>query len=281
MPELPEVETIRRELDHEVVGRRVKSVDALPGSKRTLRRHKTSKEVVTRLEGAKITGVRRRGKYLLIDFDNGEVMVVHLGMSGQLLYVKATKTPVAKHTKLVVHFTQAGELRFIDPRTFGEVFVTKGDHMGDTVPELAELGFDPLVDVMSWIRFGSLLQQRSGKLKAVLMDQRFVAGIGNLYADEILFAAGLRFDRDAGSLTTEETRRLYRAMLETLNEAVKQRGSSLADEQYKDIFGELGGYQASHAVYGREGKACLRCRGVIIRVRTGGRSTYYCEQCQV
>ena len=134
---------------------------------------------------------------------------------------------------------------------------------------------------MSWARFGQLLADRHTQLKTLLMDQKFVAGIGNMYSDEILFAAGLRYDRGSDSLSAQEIRRLYRAMVETLADAIKHRGSSLADEQYRDLFGEVGDFQGSHQVYDREGQACRRCRNVIVRVKTGGRSTFFCDHCQV
>jgi formamidopyrimidine-DNA glycosylase len=135
--------------------------------------------------------------------------------------------------------------------------------------------------MMSWVRFGELLTARKSKLKALLMDQKFVAGIGNIYSDEILFAAGLRYDRASESLSTQEVRRLYRAMVETLQEAIKHRGSSLADEQYRDLFGEIGDAQTLHKVYDREGEACRRCRSTIVRVKANGRSSFLCPQCQV
>jgi formamidopyrimidine-DNA glycosylase len=113
------------------------------------------------------------------------------------------------------------------------------------------------------------------------MDQSFTAGIGNLYSDEMLYQAGLRYDRTADSLSATEVRRLYRAIVETLADAIKHRGSSLADEQYRDLFGELGDFQGSHQVYDREGQPCRRCRNTIIRVKAGGRSTFFCEHCQV
>jgi formamidopyrimidine-DNA glycosylase len=170
----------------------------------------------------------------------------------------------------------------VDPRTFGELFVSAAPVDGSpAIPELAHLGFDPLEDVMSWEKFWVLLSARKAGLKALLMDQEFVAGIGNMYADEILFAAGLRYDRMSNSLSSQEVRRLYRAMVETLAEAVKRRGSSLADEQYRDLFGEVGDYQDQHQAYDREGQACRRCRATIIRVKSGGRSTFFCDHCQV
>ena len=288
MPELPEVETIRRDLEKEVVGKRIKQVDVT--GLRSIRRHKSKKDFAGRLEGRKITAVQRRGKYLLLQLDGapsggeqktGDVLVIHLGMSGQLLRARSAREPTEKHTHVVLTFTQGGQLRYVDPRTFGELFVTAGDDVEQQVPDLAHLGFDPLEDVMSWNRFGELLHARRTKLKALLMDQRFLAGIGNLYADEILWGAGLRYDRGSETLSSQEVRRLARSMVETLQEAVKHRGSSLADEQYRDLFGAVGEFQSQHKVYDREGQPCQRCRSPIVRIRTQGRSTFMCEQCQV
>lgn len=279
MPELPEVETIRRDLEKEIVGRRVKSVEVK--GKRSVRRHKTGAEFRGRVEGRKVTSVRRAGKYLLVGLEDSDVLVVHLGMSGQLLRAKGPKDPVERHTHVIITFTQGGQLRFVDPRTFGEMFVTTPDELGTAVPELAHLGFDPLEDVMSWARFGVMLADKHSALKALLMDQKFVAGIGNIYSDEILFAAGLRYDRLSDSLSAQEVRRLYRAMVETLTEALKFRGSSLADEQYRDLYGETGDYQGQHQVYDRAGQPCRRCRNEVVRVKVNGRSAFLCEHCQI
>ena len=279
MPELPEVETIRRDLQGEVVGRKIKSVEVRNG--RTVRRHPSAKHFRARLESHTVTSIGRSGKYLLLGLDDGDTLVVHLGISGQLQRAKSAKEPKTPHTHAVITFTQGGQLRFVDPRTFGELFVSSPVEGGAAVPELAHLGFDPLEDVMSWERFWVLLASHKAGLKALLMDQDFVAGIGNMYADEILFAAGLRYDRLSNSLSSQEVRRLYRSMVETLTEAVKRRGSSLADEQYRDLFGEVGDYQGQHQAYDREGQACRRCRSTIIRVKSGGRSTYLCDHCQV
>ena len=299
MPELPEVETIRRDLQGEVVGRKIKSVEVRNG--RTVRRHPSAKHFRARLEGHTITAIDRAGKYLLLGLDDGQTLVVHLGMSGQLQRAKSAKEPKVPHTHVVITFTQGGELRYVDPRTFGELFVStpplkadgtalspvSGTTGGDgaairkAIPELAHLGFAPVEDMMSWDRFGLLLHQHKAGIKSMLMDQSFTAGIGNLYSDEMLYQAGLRYDRPANTLTATEVRRLYRAMVETLADAIKHRGSSLADEQYRDLFGEVGDFQGSHQVYDREGQACRRCRNVIVRGKTGGRSTFFCEHCQV
>ena len=279
MPELPEVETIRRDLEKEAVGKRIKTVEVT--GTRSIRRHTNKKQFITRLEGRKITGVDRKGKYLLVKLEGGDYLVIHLGMSGQLLWSKSAKDEKAKHTHVVVSFTTAGQLRFLDPRTFGELFVTAVDELEAAVPELAHLGFDPVEEAISWTVFGEMLHSKKRKLKDLLMDQKFIAGIGNLYSDEILWTAGLRYDRSSDQLTSQEIRRLYRAMSETLHDAIKHRGSSLADEQYRDLFGNVGGFASEHNVYDREGQPCRRCRSPIQRIKLGGRSHFLCAQCQV
>lgn len=298
MPELPEVETIRQDLDRELSGRRIRRVEAVAG--RSIRRHPDATQFAAALVGATVGRVVRRGKYLLFPLDRGGVLVVHLGMSGQLL-VTDPGVLVAPHTHVTVSFDGDRQLRFVDPRTFGEVFVAAvegsfegaggaggGVHGGVAalkdgpvvVPELAHLGADPLVDVKDWSHLADLLRVRRARLKTLLIDQRFLAGIGNLYADEILFAARLRYDRSSDSLTALEVRRLHRAMTETLQSAIRHRGSSLADEQYRDVYGVIGGFQSRHQVYAREGQQCPRCRQPIVRLKTGGRSTFLCPRCQ-
>jgi formamidopyrimidine-DNA glycosylase len=278
MPELPEVEVLRRDLDKEVVGKKIKSVEV--SGTRSVRRQK-KKEFIDLLEGRKIVSVQRRGKYLVLRLDDPGALVVHLGMSGQLLRAKTAREKPPKHTHVVITFTQGGLLRFVDPRTFGEMFVAKFDDLDEQVDELAHLGMDPLETAMSWELFGRMLADKKMKLKTLLMDQKFIAGIGNVYSDEILFQAGLRWDRMSDSLSQQEVRRLYRAISETLQDAVKYRGSSLADEQYVDLFGRPGDYQQYHQVYDREGESCQRCRRPIHRARYSNRSTFFCEACQV
>ncbi|HEX2849222.1 MAG TPA: bifunctional DNA-formamidopyrimidine glycosylase/DNA-(apurinic or apyrimidinic site) lyase [Acidimicrobiales bacterium] len=291
MPELPEVETVRRDLEKEVAGKRIRAVEVT--GTRTVRRHKSKKEFIGRLEGRAIIAAERKGKYLLLRLGPPgggtklpagapvEHLVVHLGMSGQLLLVRNAKTALDKHTHVVISLVGAGQLRFVDPRTFGEMFVATADELEAQVPELAHLGFDPIDDIISWTHFAELLYARKRKLKDLLMDQTFLAGIGNIYSDEILWSAGLRYDRSSASLSSQEVRRLYRAMVETLQEAIKHRGSSLADQQYRDLFGEVGDYASQHNVYDREGQPCRRCRTPITRIKVSGRSHFLCERCQV
>jgi formamidopyrimidine-DNA glycosylase len=278
MPELPEVETIRREFDREVVGKRIKSVEVL--GTRSIRRHTNKKQFISRLEGQKITGVQRRGKYLLATLESGDVLVIHLGMSGQLLRT-ANKDEVVKHTHVVITFTQHGQLRFVDTRTFGELFVTTPDELTSEVPELANLGIDPVEEPVSWEVFGRMLLSHNMKLKAFLTDQSIIAGIGNIYSDEILFDAGLRYDRTTGTLTTQDIRRLYRSVVSILHDAIKFGGSTLDDQTYVDLHGKPGEYQEHHQVYARDKQACHRCRHIITKAKFQNRTTYFCPGCQV
>jgi formamidopyrimidine-DNA glycosylase len=271
------VETVRRDLDRELAGKTITSVEVTGA--RTVRRG-SSQQLADGLVGRTVKGVKRRGKYLLAQLDDGTLLVVHLRMSGQLLKA-TTNDPKPKHTHVVLRLQQGGEIRFVDPRTFGEVFVVDPARMVDDAPDLAELGWDPIEDPITLPAFAQLLLSRRVQLKALLTDQKVVAGLGNIYGDEILHAAGLRYDRTSSTLTSQEIRRLFRAIVEVLHDAIAARGSSLADEQYVDLSGRPGKYQLQHQVHAREGKACPRCRATVERVKYQGRSTYYCPSCQV
>jgi formamidopyrimidine-DNA glycosylase len=272
VPELPEVEVVRRGLEQSVAGREVTAV-TVTGA-RTVRRQ-ALEELVGRLQGARLGPAGRIGKFLLLPLDDGaDTLVIHLRMSGQLLLAAPERT-LARHTHAVLRLSDGRELRFVDPRTFGELFVAPSP-----VAALAHLGPDPLSAGWSAAALGRALAGRTARLKLLLMDQRFVAGIGNIYSDEALFTAGLRYDRPAGSLSDDELGRLHRAVRSTLREAVRLRGSSLRDAQYVDLFGIPGGYQSRHRVYGREGEPCPRCGGPVRRLSLGGRSTFFCEACQ-
>lgn len=277
MPELPEVEVVRAQLDKEISGKKLTEIDIR--SPRMIRRHANKQEVAGMVTGAKVLGVGRRGKYLLIRLDNEEVLVVHLGMSGRLEKATSRKA-LEKHARVILKFGAALHIRFIDPRTFGEMFVSQADEL-EGVPELSHIALDPLADAFTWHSFSSVVESRKVKMKALLCDQTFVSGLGNIYSDEVLWAAGLLPDRRSDTLTAQETRRLYRAMQEVLNDAVKAGGTTLADESYRNLAGEPGTFQNQLKAYGQEGKACRRCRDPIVRGRWGNRSTYYCARCQV
>jgi formamidopyrimidine-DNA glycosylase len=277
VPELPEVETLRRGVDAEMTGRTITEVIATGA--RTLRRYGAPGDFAGRLAGHRLVVTARRGKYLLLHLDDGDVVVVHMGMSGQLL-VTDTCAPIGKHTHVVVTFDAARQLRFVDPRTFGEVFVSTGGGPLAGVPELAHLGAEPLDEAMTPATLAGMLRNRRTKLKPLLMEQQWMVGIGNMYADEILWAARLRHDRPASDLSGREACRLHVAIVGVLTEAIRHRGSSLADEQYRDVYGRIGGYQAFHNVYARDGQPCPRCATPITRAKAYGRSTWSCPRCQ-
>ena len=278
VPELPEVETIRRDLCDAIVGKQVS--DVVVHRMRSVRSGANGETMGARLRGSRVVAVSRRGKYLLISVDVGDVLVVHLGMIGQLQWVGAEGGPVERHTHVVVSFDSGDEMRFVDPRTFGEVFIATGKSQDGVPDELSHLGFDALCDPISEDALLQMLAERRGALKALLMNQRFVSGIGNIYSDEMLFAARLRFDRSACSLRPAEGRRLRAAMTRTLEMAIEHRGSSLKDSSYRDLYGRRGSFQDHHQVYGREGLECRNCGSSIRRLRVQGRSTFMCERCQ-
>ena len=270
MPELPEVETVRRGLEREFAGRSIRSV-VIDGA-RTVRRH-PPELIVDGLRGRTVAGVRRRGKYLIVDVDSGDRLVVHLRMSGQLR-LTTTDEPLVKHTHAVFDFGDR-HLRFVDPRTFGELFLLE---RGEPCDSIDRLGVEPLA--VTQAEFSSLLAARRRQAKAVLLDQRCVAGIGNIYSDEMLFLARVRADRSSDSLTRAEVGRLHGAMVAVLTDAIELRGSSLYDAQYVDLYGKPGEFQARHQVYAREGQPCLRCGRPVRRAMFQQRSTHFCATCQ-
>jgi formamidopyrimidine-DNA glycosylase len=278
--ELPEVEVMRRDLEKDVVSRKVTAAEVRPSKNamRIIRRHGKRKDFTSRVVGRKFMKAERRGKYVLLHMDNGEVLVTHFGMSGQ--FVRGNKRQaLPPHTHVVLTFQQGGDLRYIDPRTFGEMFVATTDELGK-VKELQHIAIDPLDHVFTWQAFGAALAQRASKMKQLLMDQKFISGLGNIYSDEVLFAAGLRHDRMSDSLSSQEVRRLYRALQEVLQEAIRYRGTTLDDEAYVDLFGKPGEFASELKVYGRTGLPCRRCRTPIQMVKISGRGAYFCPQCQ-
>ena len=279
MPELPEVEVVRRGLERGVVGRTVREVEATGA--RSIRRHRSAAAFAEPLVGRTVRAVDRRGKYLLFRLDDDAVLVAHLRMSGQLLLEPDPTAERAKHTHVVLTFVDGGQLRFVDPRTFGELFVSATRTRDGEVVELARLGPEPLDPATTPSVLGERLTPRRTRLKTALLDQHVIAGIGNIYSDEIAFRAGLRHDHRTDALTDDEVLALHGAMVSVLADAVDLGGSSLADGQYVDVDGRAGTYQARHAVFARAGQDCPRCGRTIERVRFAGRSTHLCPGCQV
>lgn len=271
MPELPEVETVVRSLRPALVGRRIAAV----WKDRQALREKWSAGWPPRLVGRTITGLRRRGKWIILDLDQGHLLV-HLGMTGQLR-VRAAAEPREPHTHLVVDLDDGQQqLRFRDVRRFGcAVLLGEGPELDRFFIE-RRLGPEPFaVSRQAW-RDELTATRRS--LKAALLDQRLVAGVGNIYADEALFEARLPPTQRGCDTTAGQAERLRRAVVKVLTRAIEQRGSSIRD--YLDGNGAAGGYQREFRVYDRDGAPCGRCRAKIRRIRLAGRSTHYCPRCQ-
>src|SRR5215471_11726816 len=269
MPELPEVETIANGLDKRVAGDRIESV-WLGSKKEPLK--SPAAAIARTLEGARVERVRRVGKHIVFDLrGNGRGQpsqwIVHLGMTGRML-VAAAETELAKHTHLVARMTSGCELRFVDPRRFGRLEVREAEFTGPGAEPL-EIGRED---------FAKLFHRRTAPIKALLLNQTLLHGVGNIYADESLFRAGVRPRRRANSLTRAELSALRKSLREVLKEAIAAGGSSVSD--YVDADGEPGFFQLQHRVYGREGQPCLVCKSKIKKIIVAGRGTHYCPRCQ-
>jgi formamidopyrimidine-DNA glycosylase len=269
LPELPEVETVVRDLRPRLKGRRIRAVRA--GERRL--RHGWSSEWEARLVGRRITGVRRRGKWILFDLDDG-LLLLHLGMTGQLT-VGAADRPVESHTHLTFDLDNGQQLRFRDVRRFGSATLFAGP---DALEEFLNHRLGPEPFDLRPGPWRTALAATDRNLKAVLLDQKVVAGVGNIYADESLFEARLPPTQTGRATTPAEAERLRKAVVKVLTRAIERRGSSIRD--YVGGSGRRGSYQREFRVYGRAGEACPRCGTPIRRVRLAGRSTHYCPQCQ-
>lgn len=270
MPELPEVETIAASLRPKIVGRRIAEIRLL--LPKLLR---GDPEELRTLRGRRIEGIGRRGKMLLVSCEGGVHLLFHLKMTGQFHWA-ARRARIDPHTRLRVAFRGGGpELRFRDVRKFAVLRVLVTDRPLESAP-LRALGPEPLETGPA--EFARLLRRRTGRLKSLLLNQAFLAGIGNIYADEILFDAGLHPLRPAGSLTAPEIRRLSASVRKILEKAVAAGGSSIRD--YKDADGMDGLFQHAHRVYGRKGEPCVRCGEAVRRRVIGGRSSFFCPRCQ-
>jgi formamidopyrimidine-DNA glycosylase len=287
MPELPEVETIVRGLASRVTGDVIESVWL--GSKPEPLKSAAS-EIAATLESTRIAGVRRVGKHIVFDLENGgrasspvprksrqtsskakarsstSQWIVHLGMTGRMLVCKPDQA-IEKHTHAVARLASGRELRFVDPRRFGRLSVAHG---------FDAAGFEPLEVKLD--SFVGLFRERKTPIKSALLNQKLLRGVGNIYADESLFRAGIRPRRRSASVTRKELPLLYAAIQDVLKEAIKLGGSSVSD--YVDADGEEGFFQLQHRVYGREGKPCLVCKTPIKRIVIAGRSSHYCPRCQ-
>ena len=278
MPELPEVETVARGLQAAIAGRRIIGVSF--GKTDFI---DDAAAIEKELPGRIILAVERYGKFLLMRLSNvaakenaltdkGSALLVHLGMTGMLL-PQATHQPATKHTHVVMHLDDGRELRYVDPRRFGRMAYLSHEALRK---ELGRFGADPLAASLD--EFVMRIQTRRARIKALLLNQSVIRGVGNIYADESLWKAKLHPGQLGERLTDGQLARLYRALQEILRKAIALRGSSISD--FLDADGLPGEYQRHHRVYGREGQGCFRCKRAIRRVIVAGRSSYYCPNCQ-
>ena len=271
MPELPEVETVRRQLEPLLVGRRVLDFQVLPGAERLLRGRAAS-EVNDLLRHCVFTGVARRGKYLLLQLDSDQVLVVHLRMTGSLR-MREFGSAEEPFTRAVFTLDLGDQLRFVDVRKFGTIDLV--DRVEQALPEL---GPEPLSDDFTEEALWTALRGRQTPVKSALLDQRNVAGIGNIYADEALFLARLHPEAPAGSLRLAERGALHAAIREVLEEGVVHGGASFRD--YTDVDGEEGEQQYYVRVFRRTDQPCDVCDAMIRRIVVGGRASHFCPKCQ-
>ncbi len=275
MPELPEVETVRRGLMPPLLGRRLVRVEA----RRPDLRRPIPPDLAARLEGQRVTAIDRRAKYILMWVESGDVMLLHLGMSGRMTITPGLPNSYDRHDH-VIFITDAGSvLRFNDPRRFGLIDLMAGSAVAGH-PLLRDLGPEPLDDGFDGPCLAAALAGKRTPIKAALLDQTVVAGIGNIYASEALNLACIAPDRQATSVTRAEAARLAAAIKDVLTRAIAVGGSSLRDHVQPS--GELGYFQHQWRVYDREGAPCPTpgCRGLVKRMVQSNRSTFYCDVCQ-
>ncbi|MEA1939073.1 MAG: bifunctional DNA-formamidopyrimidine glycosylase/DNA-(apurinic or apyrimidinic site) lyase [Candidatus Caldatribacteriota bacterium] len=282
MPELPEVETIKRGLENKIKGKEIKNVKvSIP----KLIKEPSLVEFVEKIKDRIIKKVTRRGKYIITYLDSKEKLVIHLGMTGLLIYpynkdneeIMSGKIK-SKHNHIIFNFTDNSQLVFNDMRRFSKVYLVSDI---DKIKGLSELGFEPLDNYFTEEAFIQILNKKKrGKIKPFLMNQKFITGLGNIYANEVLYRSGIHPLRFISSFNKEEIKKLYQQIRVVLSEAIKLRGSTVADEAYYDTDGRKGEFVKKLQVYGRKGKPCIKCGSIIEVIRINGRSSFICPHCQ-
>lgn len=274
MPELPEVQTIVTGLNEILKGKTITNTyiydDMVIG-------YPDKKQFIEKSKDKKIMSISRRGKYIIVNFDNNQYrLVIHLRMSGKLLY-KERQEGREKHTHVVFEFNDNTDLRFNNVRKFGRLYFIEDDKF-ENAGNIDNLGLEPLSDKFSLKLFKEMLDKRKGMIKPLLMNQEFIAGIGNIYADEALFLAKIRPDRKANNLKEKEIKALYKQLRKILRKGIKMGGTSISD--YVNALGETGKFQKELNVYQREGQKCKICGEEIQKKKISGRSTRFCPNCQ-
>jgi formamidopyrimidine-DNA glycosylase len=273
VPELPEVETVRRRLEPLLVGRRFERVEI---EDPRLTRPEDPAEVAVELTGERVAAVERRGKYLVLRFESGRVLLIHLRMTGNLLHAPGGASSEVPHRRAVVKLDDGSDVVYRDVRRFGTWLLVEPDELD---PYLGtRLGGEPLGRTFTTKSLAARLANRKAPVKAALLDQRTLAGLGNIYVDEALWRAQLHPLREAGTLDADELSRLTRAIREALRAGIRRQGASLRDYAQPD--GRRGRAQERFRVYGREGEPCARCGTAIAKTKVGGRGTWFCPRCQ-
>lgn len=268
MPELPEVETIARGMQ-QVVGQRIVGVEILWDRTVVV----LGRGDLTKVKGQRIDQVGRRGKWIVIGLDGGDFLFVHLRMSGRIL-IDVGDVPVDKHARVLFDLGDGRRIRFSDQRKFGRIVLA-----ADPDQVIGDLGPEPLADDLTAERLGEMLAKRRGRLKPLLLNQRFLAGLGNIYTDEALWLARLHPLRTADTLSCEEVERLYKAIRKVLGNAIALGGTTLRDEQYVRADGESGDFAQQLQAYDRAGIPCARCGAPIVRIVVAQRGTHLCPRC--
>ncbi|MCC3145558.1 DNA-formamidopyrimidine glycosylase [Halanaerobium sp. Z-7514] len=275
MPELPEVQTVIKGLRPLIVDKKITELEVreenLIGYPDI-----SIDELKKRLIGAKIESISRRGKYILINLDIDKILVIHLRMTGKLLVKEAAEFK-DKHTHVIFTLDDGQEIRFNNVRKFGRIYLIDPEKP-EQAGGLANLGPEPLSEQLSLEDFKKLFANRRGVIKSLLLNQKFIAGIGNIYADEILYLSGIEPERKADSLSEEEKEKIYFNMRDILEKGIIYGGTSFSD--YVNAFGEKGSFQAELKVHQRQGEACHICGSKIKKKKIGGRASYYCPKCQ-
>ena len=270
MPELPEVETIKRELDKIIIGKKI--ADIIVNNPKVIREPKKEK-FIKELKNVKIKKIIRKGKLLIFELSSGKSLTIHLKMTGQLVYPRQGEVNPGKATRVSFKLSNGKILDFNDTRLFGELRLLNNWQDLKFIKELGPEPFDLSVD-----EFKKLLKKRKTKIKVLIMDQKIISGIGNLYASEALFRAKIDPRRPANKLSDKEKDLLFKEIKNTLSEAIKHGGSSVDD--YVQVSGRPGNYAKYHKVYDRAGEKCYKCGGKVKRIVLGGRGTYFCSKCQ-
>ncbi|MBD3282334.1 MAG: bifunctional DNA-formamidopyrimidine glycosylase/DNA-(apurinic or apyrimidinic site) lyase [Candidatus Portnoybacteria bacterium] len=288
MPELPEVETIVRDLNKKVKGLTIK--DAWTDWKKMIKKPASFKEFKKQIKNKKILKARRRAKYILIDLSQNKTLIIHQKISGHLLYgkwkvknnkpisltEKIKKDPQNRFIRFILYLNK-NQLALCDLRRFAKILLISTNQV-ENLKEIKELGPEPLKKEFTFNKFKQTLKNRKGKIKQVLMNPKIIAGIGNIYSDEILFKSKIHPEKRTEKLKEKELRKIYDSIKQILTKSIKLRGDSMSD--FRDLQGSKGKYQTKHKVYQRENEPCYNCKTKIRRIKIGGRSAHFCPKCQ-